>query len=177
MSLDRLPIKLEGASNYATWTMYVMAALMGQGLYGHVTGDVARPAPAATSDISSTVTVADTKQDEWTRKDDKAKSVIVLGVTPAMLHHLVGVATAKEMWDKLATQCRKKDFATRLGLYQQLFNSRLLVADSVDKHLSNMGHLRSQMADIGKPHRRRDGGCCFAHVRTTGPASLGDVAT
>ena len=148
VSLDRLPIKLEGASNYATWIMYVMAALMGQGLYGHVNGDIPRPTP--------TVIVAgatpDTKLvDEWTRKDDKAKSIIVLGVTPPMLHHLVGQATAKQMWDKLATQCRKKDLATRLGLYQQLFNSRLVDADSVDKHLSTMSNIRSQMADIGKP--------------------------
>ena len=149
MSVDSLPTKLEGASNYATWTMYVMAALMGRGLYGHVTGDAPRPTQAFTTDGS--VLPPDAKLEEWKRRDDKAKSVIVLGVTPPMLHHLAGLLTAKQMWDKLATQCRKKDFATRLGLYQQLFNSRLLDADSADKHLSDMGNIRSQLADIGKP--------------------------
>ena len=140
-ALDKLPVKLEGANNYTTWCTYVKAALKGQNLFGHITGKTVRPA-----------TGSDTKtEDEWDRKDEKAQSIIMLGVTPAIVNHIAGDMTAKEMWDKLATQCRRKDMATRVSLMQQLFTARLRAAESVDKHISAMSGIRTQLANIGKP--------------------------
>ena len=140
-ALDKLPVKLEGASNYTTWCTYVKAALKGQNLFGHITGKTVRP--AVDSDAKG--------EDEWDRRDEKAQSIIMLGVTPTMVNHIAGDMTAKEMWDKLATQCRRKDMATRVSLMQQLFTARLRDAESVDKHISAMNDIRTQLANIGKP--------------------------
>ena len=41
--------------------------------------------------------------------------------------------------------------ATRVSLMQQLFTARLRDAESVDKHISAMSDIRTQLANIGKP--------------------------
>ena len=56
----------------------------------------------------------------------------------------------QQTWDKLATQCRRKDMTTRVSLMQQLFTARLRDAKSVDKHISNMNDTRAQLANV--PH-------------------------
>ena len=153
-SQDRLPVKLEGANNYATWCTYVKAVLKGQGLYGHITGTTARPSPSApsTKTAGSGQSEADTKAvAEWDRHDDKAQSIILLGVTPAMLGYIAGDMTARQMWDKLATQCHRKDMATRISLMQQLFSTRLRAADNVDQHIHTMAEIRDRLINIGKP--------------------------
>ena len=86
-ALDKLPVKLEGASNYTTWCTYVKAALKGQNLFGHITGKTVQP--AATADAKS--------QEEWDRRDEKAQSIIMLGVTPAIVNHIAGDMTAKDV--------------------------------------------------------------------------------
>ena len=99
-SHDKLPFKLEGANNYNAWSVYVKAALKSKGLYGHITGATTKPA---------TTTPANSKQaDEWERCGDKAQSIIMLGVVPALINHIAGDMTAKQMWDKLAVQCRRR---------------------------------------------------------------------
>jgi hypothetical protein len=89
---------------------------------------------------------------EWGRRDEKGQSILVLRVTPAIGHrnHIAGDMTAKEVWDKL-TQCSRKDMATRVSLMQQLFTARVRDAESVDKHISAMNDIRTQLANIGKP--------------------------
>jgi hypothetical protein len=140
-ALDRLPIKLEGASNYTTWCTYVKAALKGQNLYGHITGTTVKPAAGA--DVKPL--------EEWNRRDEKAQSIIMLGVMPTMVNHIAGDMTAKEMWDRLAVQCRRRDMATRLSLMQQLFTTRLRSGENVDQHISAMNDIRTQFINIGKP--------------------------
>ena len=88
---------------------------------------------------------------DWDRRDDKAQPLIMLGVTPAMVNHIAGDMTAREMWDKLASQCRRKDMATRVSLMQQLFTTHLRSADSVDQHIATMSDIRTQFVNIGKP--------------------------
>ena len=140
-ALDKLPVKLEGAANYITWCTYVKAALKGQNLYKHIAGQA--PRPAANAEAKT--------QEEWTRRDEKAQSIIMLGVMPVMVNHIAGDMTAQEMWDSLAVQCRRKDLATRVSLMQQLFTARLRDAESVDKHISAMNDIRTQLSSIKKP--------------------------
>ena len=153
-SQERLPVKLEGASNYTTWCTYVKAVLKGQGLYGHITGATTRPSPSTppTNTVGSGQSEADAKAvAEWERRDDKAQSIILLGVTPAMLGYIAGDMTARQMWDKLATQCHRKDMATRISLMQQLFTTRMRPADNVDHHIHAMAEVRDRLINIGKP--------------------------
>ena len=162
-SLDKLPVKLEGANNYTTWCTYVKAALKGQGLYGHVTGSTTRPARDAAGTEPDAKSTAD-----WDRRDDKAQSIIMLGVTPAMVNHIAGDMTAREMWDKLASQCRRKDMATRVSLMQQLFTTRLRSADNVDQHIATMSGVATSNGPSGV--LLRDG--CKPHAASAGAGPL-----
>ena len=141
-SLDKLPVRLEGASNYNTWSGYVRAALMGQDIEGHITGDTLMPTGAD----------ADKKQlAEWRKRDMKARSIIMLGVAPTLLSHISAAGmTAKQMWDVLLTQCRRQDMATCMSLLQQLFTTRMVNASSVESHISAMSNIRTQLVDIGE---------------------------
>ena len=137
-SADKLPIKLEGATNYPTWCRYVMAAMKHHHLVGHITGKAARPDDKD-------------KVDEWERRDEKAQSIIMLGVKETMLCHLEDSMTAQQMWDTLATQCRSADLGSHMSLVTRLLGTRMKDARSVDAHLSAMGDIRTQLANIGKP--------------------------
>ncbi len=143
-SLDKLPVRLEGASNYNTWCSYVRAALMGQDIEGHITGDTPAPDLAAANDKKAVA--------EWRKRDNKARSIIMLGVAPSLLNHISATGlTAKDMWDILAVQCRRRDTASQMSLVQQLFTTRLTGADNVDSHISAMSDIRNQLVDIGRP--------------------------
>ena len=139
--LDKSPVRLEGSSNYESWSQFVEAALMGQDLIGHITGETVRP--GASSDAKA--------NGEWLRRDRKARAIIMLAVTADIINHVHKDMTAKEMWDKLATQCRRNDSATMASLIEQLVTTRLRDAETVDKHISVMGTIRTQLANMGKP--------------------------
>ena len=139
--LDKPPVRLEGSSNYESWSQFVEAALMGQDLIGHITGETVRP--TASSDAKA--------NGEWLRRDRKARAIIMLAVTADIINHVHKDMTAKEMWDKLATQCRRNDSATMASLIEQLVTTRLRDAETVDKHISVMGTIRTQLANMGKP--------------------------
>ena len=64
-------------------------------------------------------------------------------VSPDIVDHIAGEMIAKEMWDKLATQCRRYDSATIASLIEQLVTTRLRDAETVDKHISVMGTTRT----------------------------------
>ena len=68
-----------------------------------------------------------------------------------MLGYIAGDMTARQMWDKLAAQCHRKDMATRISLMQQLFSTRLHAADNVDQHIHAMAEIRDRLINIGKP--------------------------
>ena len=80
-------------------------------------------------------------------------AIILRSTAPTLLHHINGLKTAKEMWDRLTSKCRQDNLATRFSLVQRLFSTKLQEADShgVDKHLDTMGSIRIQLANLGKP--------------------------
>ena len=64
--------RLQGSSNYATWSVYVMGA-MDKDVWDHVSGDaVVKPAK---------------DEDGWQKKDHKAIAVILRSCAPTLLHH------------------------------------------------------------------------------------------
>ena len=78
---------MEGSSNYESWSQFVEAALMGQDLIGHITGETVRP--TASSDAKA--------NGEWLRRDRKARAIIMLAVTADIINHVHKDMTAKEM--------------------------------------------------------------------------------
>jgi transposase InsO family protein len=143
VSVAKIAVKLEGPTNYHTWSVLAKAHLKGQGTWGHITGDTPRPVKQADGNNKP--------ESDWLRHDDKAQCAIMNSVDKELLHLIEADMTAKEMWDILATECRQSDMATRMALKRQLHAMRLVDAASVNKHIATMGSIRSQLADMGKP--------------------------
>ena len=133
----RLPIKLEGPTNYNTWCRYVKGALKVKCLVAHITA-------VAPTDAN--------KLEEWNRNDQRAQGIITLSVSATMLT-VLGDAdlTAKQMWDKLAKHCRRQDMWRLVDLLRQLTNTRLLDAAGAEQHLATMSDIRTQFVNYGKP--------------------------
>ena len=143
VSVAKIAVKLEGPTNYHTWSVLAKAHLKGQGTWGHITGDTPRPVKQADGNNKP--------ESDWLRHDDKAQGAIMNSVDKELLHLIEADMTAKQMWDILATECRQSDMATRMALKRQLHAMRLADAASVNKHIATMGSIRSQLADMGKP--------------------------
>ena len=47
VSVAKIAVKLEGPTNYHTWSVLAKAHLKGQGTWGHITGDTPRPVKQA----------------------------------------------------------------------------------------------------------------------------------
>ena len=139
---EKLPHKLEGSSNYIMWSYHVMSAVEGFNLDGHLAGDSIRPL----------VDGADTtKTADWDRNDKAVRACIKLSLTPSMISHVMsGNLTAKQMWDKLATQCRRHDMASRGALIRQIHTTKLKDAAGAEQHISAMSGFREQLAQMGK---------------------------
>ena len=133
---SKLPIKLEGPTNYNTWCRYVKGALKMKYLGAHITA-----APPTKDD--------DFK--EWSRDDQRAQGIIILSVSVTMLTVLGDAElTAKQMWDKLAKHCRRQDMWRLVDLLRQLTNTRLLDAAGAEQHLATMSDIRTQFVNYGK---------------------------
>ena len=134
-------IQLKGPANYNTWCRYVKGKLKVKCLADHIT---------ATAGAGATVDKKDTA--EWQRQDQRAQGIITLSVSQTMLTVLGDDdLTAKQMWDKLATHCRRQDMWRLVDLFRQLTNTRLLNAASAEQHLATMSDIRTQFVNYGKP--------------------------
>ena len=137
-SSDKLPIKLEGPTNYNTWCRYVKGALKIKMLVNHIAD-------------SSMLPEEKDKLDEWYRQDQRAQGIITLSVNATMLTVLGDDdLSAKQMWDRLATHCRRQDMWRLVDLLRQLTNTRLLDAANVEQHLAAMSDIRTQFVNYGK---------------------------
>ena len=137
---SKVPIKLEGPTNYNTWCRYVTGALKLKKLAKHICAGPGSVRPADNDD----------KQEAWDGDDEQAQGIITLSVSPAVLTVLGDAQlSAKDMWDRLASHCRRQDMWLLIDLFRRLTNTRLLDASEAEKHLSLMSDLRTQFVNFG----------------------------
>ena len=76
--------------------------------------------------------------------DYRAQSAIILSVSSTTLVVLGNDdMTAKQMWDKLATYCRRQNMWQLVDLLRQLTNTLLLDAANIQQHLATMSDIRT----------------------------------
>ena len=137
-SSEKLPIKLEGPSNYNTWCRYVKGALKIKLLVDHIADTVTTP-------------IDPKEKADWLKQDQRAQGIIILSVNATMLTVLGDDdLSAKKMWDRLATNCRRQDMWRLVDLLRQLTNTQLLDAANVEQHLAAMSDIRTQFVNYGK---------------------------
>ena len=78
-------------TNYDTWQIQVQAILIKNDAWTYVSGETEKPALIANDQTSISA------YNRWTKADSKAKSDIILTMSPDQLKHLRGCDTSKQV--------------------------------------------------------------------------------
>ncbi|KAK9751402.1 Zinc knuckle [Popillia japonica] len=116
--------------NYDTWKMQLEALLIKNEKWIYVNGECTKPV-VSTDDASS-----QTKLDAWIKDDSKAKSDIILSISPSELKQIKGCATSRDVWLKLESIYQSKGPARKATLLKQLTLHRMEENEDIRKHVS-----------------------------------------
>lgn len=112
--------------NYDTWRVQVEALLIKNDAFGYISGDVVKPGRT----VENTEAIA-----EWLKNDKKAKSDIILLISPNELKQIKGCETSKEVWTKLENIYRSRGPARKATLLKQLTQHKMVDGDDIREHL------------------------------------------
>lgn len=127
-------------SNYPTWKVQCQMALVRDGLWGIVKGEVATPLR--------------TEKEEYPKfvaKRDRALATIVLSIEPSLLYLLGDPRDPATVWRKLADQFQARTWANRLSLRRKLHGLTLKDGESVQDHIKQMIETFDALSIIGDP--------------------------
>jgi len=116
--------------NFDTWKIQMEALLVKNDSWGYVTGEIPRPEMIA-NDASRAAAVA-----IWEKEDRKARSDIILGISPTELKQVKNCRTSKEVWLKLASTYQSTGPARKATLLKQLTLHRMDDQKDVREHLN-----------------------------------------
>lgn len=123
------------ALNWATWRFRMELMLMREDLWSTVKD--AKPEPEV---ITSS----------WTRKDEKARTLIGLALDDNQLSHIMDAGSAKEMWDKLEGYHERGSLSNKKHILRKLCSMRLNEDESMSDHLVEASELVHRLARMGE---------------------------
>lgn len=116
--------------NYDTWVIQVEALLVKNDNWCYVSGE--RPCPKSRDDDPTTLTAVKA----WEDGDRKAKSDLILAISPSELKQVRGCKTSKEVWDKLKSTYDSKGPARKATLLKRLIQTKMLEGGNVREHIA-----------------------------------------
>ncbi|XP_061720001.1 uncharacterized protein LOC133527129 [Cydia pomonella] len=122
-------------SNYETWKIQVEAVLIKNDAWGYVNGSIKKPAEVA-------------EAAKWEIGDSKAKSDLILSITPSELRHLRGCKTSRDVWLKLQNIHASKGPAKKATLLKELLLRKLDEGGDLREHVMRFFDVVSQLADM-----------------------------
>ena len=136
---DKLFIdKLSGPENWATWKFQMEHLLKAKGLWRMITEEDTLPADANAA-----------AQNEFTKRREKAFSMVVLNVSTPQLYLITSCQTPKEAWTTLKGHFERDTLANKLFLKKKYFRCEMKEGNSLTEHLKQMKELTDQLAAIG----------------------------
>ena len=124
-------IELLTKENFDTWQIQVEALLTKNDTWGYVSGEL--PAPSVTAgDPSSNASLA-----TWKAMDKKARSDIILSISPSELKTIKHCETSREIWLKLETIHASKGPARKATLLKQLTLHKMQEGEDVRAHMDS----------------------------------------
>jgi len=126
-------IELLDKENYDTWKIQMEALLIKNDLLGYVDGTIVKPE------------IADA---DWKKSDKKAKSDIILSISPSEIKNTKGCGTSKELWTKLEGFYQSKGPARKATLLKQLILVKIAEGDDVREHLGRFFDAVDKLADM-----------------------------
>lgn len=111
--------------NYDTWKLQMQALLIENDAWGYVNGEIPKPLPTANnaSEIAAWITA------------DKAKSDVILSISPSELKQVKGCVTSREVWLKLEGIYQSKGPARKATLLKKLMLQRMDDGGDLKDHL------------------------------------------
>ena len=126
MNSTRIEVLMK--SDYDTWLMQAEALLVKHDEWIYASGIRKRPVSKAGELVPTEA------QTTWDQCDLKAKVYIILMISPAVLQHVKGCKTAKDVWQKLQSVYASRGPVRKAAL-QQLTLQKLHEGDDVREHL------------------------------------------
>ena len=85
--------------NYDTWRIQAEALLIKSDMWDYVSGG--KPAPEVQGATAEEQTLSQNALEEWKKQDRKARSDLILSISPSKLKQVKDCPTSKQIWDKL----------------------------------------------------------------------------
>jgi hypothetical protein len=140
MSMDRMStvsrfevVKFDGSGNFGLWQLRVKDLLMQQ---GNLAGLAKKKPEKMEADV-------------WEEKQTLAVATIRLCLSDQVMHHMIGLKTPKEIWDKLKTQFMSKTVTTKLYLKQKLYGLKMQEASDLAGHINVFSQMVTDLEQLG----------------------------
>ncbi|CAB0033335.1 unnamed protein product [Trichogramma brassicae] len=131
--------------NYDTWRIQVEALLIKNDGWDYVSGTT--PAPEIVTGTGAAA--SETEYKAWLTKDRKAKSDLILSISPSELKEIKNCATSHDVWEKLESTYASKTPARKAALYKQLTQHKMADSDSMIEHLKGFFDASDKLKSTG----------------------------
>ncbi|CAL9006084.1 unnamed protein product [Prunus brigantina] len=145
--LGMLTIRLTDG-NYLKWRYQIESVLECHDLFGHFDGSSVAPPKYAILDEEGVTSVITAAYKEWLKVDKALLSLLIATLSDEAIEYVIGSKTASEAWmnltDRYATVSR-----ARVNLLKTELQTAQKGADSIEKFLLRLKHVRDQLAVAG----------------------------
>ena len=123
-------IELLNKSNFDTWKLQMQAVLVTNDLWEYVNGTVAKPESAIDGANAADVQA-------WSKYNQKARSDIILFISPSELKLVKNCETSRAMWLKLHEIFQSQEPARKATLLKRLTLHKMVNGGEVCDHLND----------------------------------------
>jgi hypothetical protein len=124
--------KLEDASNYSSWKYFMELILTERDVFSIVDGK--EPKPTNHNDES-----------KWSKRDIKARMIIIINLRSYLVVHARDCKTAKELWDKMKSMFESLSMSQRMFLRIKLNMYMMVEGESIYFDLDRIKEIWDQL--------------------------------
>lgn len=88
--------------------------------------------------------------ESWITKDASARAIVGLALDDSHLSHVIGVASANEMWIKLKGYHERGSLSNIIHVLRKLCSVRLQEGGNMSKHLTEISGLVQRLLGMGE---------------------------
>lgn len=125
-------LELLSKNNYDTWRIQAEALLIKNDTWAYVSGE--KPKPSISADTPS----SQAAYNAWIAQDRKAKSDLILSISPSELKQIKTCETSKDVWNKLESIYASKGPARKATLLKSLMLNKMPEGGDVMDHLNGL---------------------------------------
>ena len=141
MSASSVRIELLNKNNYDTWKLQMQAVLVKNDLWEFVNGTNVKPEPGVDN-----ANVAHVQA--WVKNDQKARSDIILSISPSELKQVKNCETSRDMWTRLREIYQSQGPARKATLLKRLTIHKMSEGSDVRDHLNDFFDTVDKLGDM-----------------------------